>query len=110
GIPLALVLEQFDIPQGTVKIRTYGADGFTSNIPLERITNPAPGQFPAIIAFELNAEPLTRLRGGPARLVIPEMWGYKNMKWLDRIDLTSDAAAFGQCETVLFPGNQLIDN
>lgn len=110
GIPLAKILENFDVPQDTVKLRTYGADGFTSNIPLDRITDPAPGQLPAIIAYELNAEPLTRLRGGPARLIIPEMWGYKNMKWLDRLDLTNDPAAFGQYETVLFPGNELIDN
>lgn len=110
GIPLARILEDFDVPADTVKIRTYGADGFTSNIPLERITSPSNGQLPAIIAFDLNAQPLTRLRGGPARLIIPEMWGYKNMKWLNRIDLTSDAAAFGQYETVLFPGNELIDN
>lgn len=110
GIPLALLLDKFDIPPDTVKIRTYGADGFTSNIPLERITNPASDQLPAIIAYELNAAPMTRLRGGPARLIIPEMWGYKNMKWLNRIDLTSDNSAFGQYETVLFPGNQLIDN
>ena len=110
GIPLALVLEKFDIPTGTVKIRTYGADGFNSNIPLERITNPAAGQLPAIIAYELNAEPLTRLRGGPARLVIPEMWGYKNMKWLNRIDFTSDPAVFGVYEVDRFRGNVLIDN
>ncbi|MBA2662972.1 MAG: molybdopterin-dependent oxidoreductase [Bradymonadaceae bacterium] len=110
GIPLADLFEGLDLPADGVKIRTFGADGFTSNLALSRVLEPAAEALPAIIAYELNGEPMTRLRGGPARLIIPEMWGYKNVKWIDRLDLTRDGAAFGQYETVLFPGNALIDN
>ena len=34
-----------------------------------------------------TAAPLTRAHGAPVRLVIPEMYGYKNVKWLSKIEL-----------------------
>lgn len=107
GVPLAAVLDAIAIPQDAVKIRTFGADGFTSNIPLERLTSE--DQLPVMLAYELNGEPLSRLRGGPVRLIIPEMWGYKNMKWLERLDFTASDEAFGVYETVRFRGVESID-
>ena len=35
----------------------------------------------------------TREHGAPLRLVIPEMYGYKGVKWLDRINLVPQAGA-----------------
>ncbi|RDV39242.1 hypothetical protein DV096_01315 [Bradymonadaceae bacterium TMQ3] len=107
GVPLTAALEAIDIPAEAVKIRTFGSDGFTSNIPLSRLN--AEGQLPVMLAYELNGEPLSRLRGGPVRLIIPEMWGYKNMKWLDRLDFTASDEAFGVYETVRFRGVASID-
>jgi DMSO/TMAO reductase YedYZ molybdopterin-dependent catalytic subunit len=41
----------------------------------------------AMLAYEMNGKPLTRAHGFPARVVIPEMYGYKNVKWMRRISL-----------------------
>jgi DMSO/TMAO reductase YedYZ molybdopterin-dependent catalytic subunit len=41
----------------------------------------------AMLAYELDGEPLSRPHGAPARFIIPEMYGYKNVKWLERIVL-----------------------
>src|SRR5438105_2124375 len=35
-------------------------------------------------------KPLTRPHGAPARVVIPDMYGYKNVKWVRRIELVSE--------------------
>ena len=35
----------------------------------------------------VSLELLTRAHGAPIRLVIPEMYGYKNVKWLSKIEL-----------------------
>ena len=46
-----------------------------------------------LLAYEQDGKPLARGHGAPLRLVIPEMYGYKNVKWLERIELvrrTSD--------------------
>ena len=40
-----------------------------------------------LLAYEMDGKPLSRGHGAPLRLVIPEMYGYKNVKWLERIEL-----------------------
>ncbi|HEY3922886.1 MAG TPA: molybdopterin-dependent oxidoreductase [Gaiellaceae bacterium] len=40
-----------------------------------------------MLAYEMNGKPLSRAHGAPLRLVIPDMYGYKNVKWLNRIEL-----------------------
>ena len=40
-----------------------------------------------MLAYEMDGEPLTRAHGAPVRLVIPEMYGYKGVKWVEQITL-----------------------
>jgi DMSO/TMAO reductase YedYZ molybdopterin-dependent catalytic subunit len=40
-----------------------------------------------LLALELDGKPLSRPHGSPVRVVIPEMYGYKGVKWLTRIEL-----------------------
>ncbi len=40
-----------------------------------------------MLAYEMDGTPLERVHGAPVRLVIPEMYGYKNVKWLNRINV-----------------------
>jgi DMSO/TMAO reductase YedYZ molybdopterin-dependent catalytic subunit len=42
----------------------------------------------AMLAHSMDGEPLTRSHGAPARLVMPQMYGYKGVKWVERITLT----------------------
>ena len=47
-------------------------------------------RFPdAMLAYELGGEPLSRPHGAPARVVLPEMYGYKGVKWLTRMELVA---------------------
>jgi DMSO/TMAO reductase YedYZ molybdopterin-dependent catalytic subunit len=41
----------------------------------------------AMLAYEMDGRPLRVEHGAPARVVIPEMYGYKNVKWVERIEL-----------------------
>jgi DMSO/TMAO reductase YedYZ molybdopterin-dependent catalytic subunit len=41
----------------------------------------------AMLAYEMDGKPLTRPHGAPARVVMPAMYGYKNVKWVERIEL-----------------------
>jgi DMSO/TMAO reductase YedYZ molybdopterin-dependent catalytic subunit len=45
----------------------------------------------AMLAYEMDGKPLSRAHGAPARVVIPDMYGYKNVKWVERITLTDQA-------------------
>jgi DMSO/TMAO reductase YedYZ molybdopterin-dependent catalytic subunit len=42
-----------------------------------------------MLAYELDGKPLPREHGAPVRVVIPEMYGYKNVKWVERIELVA---------------------
>jgi DMSO/TMAO reductase YedYZ molybdopterin-dependent catalytic subunit len=42
----------------------------------------------AMLAYEMDGKPLAREHGAPVRVVIPEMYGYKNVKWVERIVLS----------------------
>ena len=42
-----------------------------------------------IIAYQMLGAPVTRPHGGPVRLYIPEMYGYKSIKWLSKISVTA---------------------
>jgi DMSO/TMAO reductase YedYZ molybdopterin-dependent catalytic subunit len=44
----------------------------------------------AILAWEMNGEPLTADHGFPVRIVVPGWYGVQNVKWVNAIELTSD--------------------
>jgi len=47
------------------------------------------GQFnlpDVMLALQMDGKPLSRPHGSPARVVIPEMYGYKGVKWLTKIE------------------------
>jgi len=43
-----------------------------------------------MLAYEMDGKPLSRPHGAPARGVIPEMYGYKGVKWLARMELVAE--------------------
>ena len=42
-----------------------------------------------MLALGMDGQPLSRPHGSPARVVIPEMYGYKGVKWLSKIELVA---------------------
>ena len=42
-----------------------------------------------MLAYEMDGKPLPREHGAPVRLLVPEMYGYKSVKWLAGINLVS---------------------
>ncbi|MDA8061035.1 MAG: molybdopterin-dependent oxidoreductase [Actinomycetota bacterium] len=56
----------------------------------------------AIVAYRMLGAPLTRGHGGPVRLYVPDMFGYKSIKWLSRVTL-SDRVEPGYWEQNGYP-------
>ncbi len=44
---------------------------------------------PVILCYKLNGEWLTPERGGPVRVVVPEHYGFKSIKWLTTVVLSN---------------------
>ena len=42
-----------------------------------------------IVAYELDGKPISAAHGGPVRLYVAPMYGYKSLKWLQRITLVA---------------------
>src|SRR5579859_1739539 len=66
---------------------------FQSTLPIWRVLEEPPGELPVILAYKLNGEYLSGKRGGPVRLVVPEAYGFKNVKWLQRVLLSNEPGA-----------------
>jgi DMSO/TMAO reductase YedYZ molybdopterin-dependent catalytic subunit len=97
GIPLRHVLElaQLD-PDNTRRLVFTGADGFNNNVKQVRVTGGDQGAMDILLAYKMNGQDLTREHGGPVRLIIPEMYGYKNIKWLTEINASIFDRPVGQ--------------
>lgn len=65
------------------------AQVFRSSLPVGRVLEDPDGLPPVIVCHKLNGEWLTPERGGPARMVVPEHYGFKSVKWLTRVFLSN---------------------
>ncbi len=99
GVPLREVLKL----AGKVKnIRRVYWHGFHNNDPKQifqsslgynQVMETPPWDLCPFVAYRLNGQPISLVRGGPVRMVIPWAHGFKSIKWLHRITLTNDSKA-----------------
>ncbi len=66
---------------------------FRSSLPIGRVLEDPFDLPPVIACYKLNGEWLNAERGGPVRIVVPEAYGFKSIKWLTRVVLTNLAHA-----------------
>jgi DMSO/TMAO reductase YedYZ molybdopterin-dependent catalytic subunit len=80
GFPLAELLREAGIGDGVVDIELHAADGYVESIPLaEALAEDT------MVVHTMNGAPLTDEHGAPARLIVPGIFGMKNVKWLTGI-------------------------
>jgi DMSO/TMAO reductase YedYZ molybdopterin-dependent catalytic subunit len=89
GLPLAALLEEVGVAPCSTRIDYGGRDpsGFFTSLPLEHALAPRDG-LPVLLATELNTELLPHCRGGPVRLLVPDLLGFKSVKWLSWLCVT----------------------
>jgi DMSO/TMAO reductase YedYZ molybdopterin-dependent catalytic subunit len=81
GVRLKDLLERAALKEGTVDIALKASDDYTDSIPLDRAMNES-----TILVYEMNGEPLAPAHGFPLRLIVPGIYGMKNVKWITRIE------------------------
>jgi len=62
---------------------------FRSSLPIGRVFEDMYGLPPVILCYKLNGDWLTPERGAPVRVVVPEAYGFKNIKWLTHMVLSN---------------------
>lgn len=73
-------------PEATVLTFTSAEKPYVDTLTLDQAHLPD-----AMLAYEMNGRPLAREHGAPVRVVIPDMYGYKGVKWVERITLGTAA-------------------
>ena len=81
GLPLRSLLEEAEVDPAAVDVVFYAADGYDDSIPLMQAMHPT-----TMLVTGMNGEPLTPDHGFPARLIVPPIYGMKNVKWVERIE------------------------
>lgn len=66
---------------------------FRSSLPVGRVLEDPDDLPPVILCYKLNGEWLDPVRGGPVRVLVPEAYGFKSVKWLTTLTLSNIAHA-----------------
>ena len=86
GVRVADILKKAGLKPSARHLHTFGSDKPPGKVPLfHRSIEMEKVVADAIVAYEMNGEPLPQLHGAPARLVVPGWAGDHWMKWLMRI-------------------------
>ncbi len=125
GVPLRKVLWLTQPGRDLRRVFYYGYHNddpkqmFRSSLPVGRVLEDLYGLPPVILCYKLNGHWLAPQRGAPVRIVVPEAYGFKNIKWLSHVVLTNRWNAndtYGEqnndvdsplktfCETISVPG------
>ena len=52
-----------------------------------------PEHNPVILAYKMNGQWLSGMRGGPVRMIVPEAYGFKSVKWIKTVVLSNQYGA-----------------
>lgn len=107
GVPLVDVLEMAGLADEAVEIVCEGADvgtepdhpqpmHFARGLPREKALHRD-----TLLCLRMNGEPLTPSHGFPLRLLVPGWYGVASVKWLTRLEATSERFA-GYFQTVKY--------
>ncbi|SMX85249.1 DMSO/TMAO reductase YedYZ, molybdopterin-dependent catalytic subunit [Brevibacterium linens] len=85
GYPIRDLLARAKPHTGADMVLSGSDDGFTASTPLEVLTDDRA----ALLAVAMNGHALPRDHGYPARLVVPELYGYVSAtKWVTDLEVT----------------------
>ncbi len=93
GVRIEDILAAAGVKDGAPVVVFHAVDGYTSSLPLAYIQ-----ANDIMLAFKMNAVTLPPERGFPFEVVAESRWGYKWVKWVDEIELSSDTSYRGYWE------------
>jgi len=94
GVPLSTVLDQAGLLSTAVDVMPVGLDEnvVVSGVDAGNVRRPIPvskAVDDALLAYEMNGEPLPYDHGYPLRLVVPGWVGVANIKWIGQIEVST---------------------
>jgi DMSO/TMAO reductase YedYZ molybdopterin-dependent catalytic subunit len=83
GVTLPALLAEAGVRPSATHVRFWSFDGVYT----ETLTLGQAQRDDVLVAHEMLGKPVTREHGGPVRLYVAPMYGYKSLKWLERIEV-----------------------
>lgn len=112
GVPLREIIWRTQPVENLRRVFYYGYHNddagqmFRSSLPIGRVLEDPFDLPPVILCYKLNGQFLSSERGGPVRVVVPEAYGFKSIKWLSHIVLTN----LGFANDTYIDGNNDVDS
>jgi DMSO/TMAO reductase YedYZ molybdopterin-dependent catalytic subunit len=92
GVRLSDILALAGPRAEVADVALHGAGGYSDSIPLSKALEPT-----TLAAYGMNGASLSHAHGFPCRAFVPNLYGIKNVKWLQEIELvTHDYRGFWQ--------------
>ncbi|MCA9861022.1 MAG: molybdopterin-dependent oxidoreductase, partial [Thermomicrobiales bacterium] len=85
AVPLLDLLNEAGVQPGAVDLKFHAADDYSDSVSIDVGMSPD-----NLVVVGMNGETLPTDHGFPARLIIPNIYGMKNVKWLDRIEIVDE--------------------
>jgi DMSO/TMAO reductase YedYZ molybdopterin-dependent catalytic subunit len=91
GVALRHVLDEAGVLPTATRVRFHSFDGsYTESLSLAQAR-----RSDVLVAHTLEDRPIGREHGGPVRMYVAPMYGYKSLKWLERIELVDQVVDDG---------------
>jgi DMSO/TMAO reductase YedYZ molybdopterin-dependent catalytic subunit len=86
GVKLGDLLDTAGVQPAATALRLFSFDGvYTESLTLDQARRDD-----VLVVYEMEGKPVTRAHGGPVRLLMAPMYGYKSIKWLDRVEVVDE--------------------
>jgi DMSO/TMAO reductase YedYZ molybdopterin-dependent catalytic subunit len=82
GVPLPSLLATAEIAPEAATLVLKARDTYSDSIPLDRALLDS-----TLLAYAVNGSLLNRDHGFPARVLVPGLYGFKNVKWVEELEL-----------------------
>jgi DMSO/TMAO reductase YedYZ molybdopterin-dependent catalytic subunit len=83
GVKLGALLDAAGVQPTATALRLHSFDGvYTESLTLKQAR-----RADVLVVHEMEGKPVSSAHGGPVRLLVAPMYGYKSLKWLSRIEV-----------------------
>ena len=85
GVRMRDVLMAAGVHDDAYELQLTGADAYVDTFGMDYALDEN-----TLLVYQINGEPLPRIHGYPVRVIVPGLYGEKNIKWVTRIDVVTE--------------------
>jgi DMSO/TMAO reductase YedYZ molybdopterin-dependent catalytic subunit len=84
GVPLKDLLNRAQVKSSAYDVVFTSVDGYTDSIPIAKAMEDR-----TLVAYLMNGKTVPQDHGYPARMLVPNIYGMKNVKWIRSVEVVS---------------------